>query len=160
MSDIVQVSRPAKSPGQRETGNEVRARAAMIAWCSILAGTLSGLLLGLWSFGGPFPTPDWIGPYDALSRRFLRLAHVAMFALGILHMLVARQITEAPVRPDLDQLAVRAMAVGNVLMPVSLVGAAIWHPLKYLAAIPSIAVTIAVAICALSAIHRHRGDLQ
>ena len=66
-----------------------RSRAATIAWCSILAGALSGMVMGLWSFDGPFPTPEWIGDYDALPRRFLRLAHVAMFALGFLHMLVA-----------------------------------------------------------------------
>ena len=67
--------------------------ASVIAWFSILAGALSGMVMGLWSFDGPVPTPDWIGSYDSLPRRFLRLAHIAMFALGILHFVVARQIT-------------------------------------------------------------------
>ncbi|MDJ1017581.1 MAG: hypothetical protein QNJ35_13800 [Paracoccaceae bacterium] len=136
----------------------IRSRAAMIAWCSILGGALSGMVMGLWSFNGPFPTPDWIGPYDSLPRRFLRLAHIAMFALGILHMLVARQITEAPVRPDLDRLALRSILIGNIGMPAVLIAATIWQPLKYLAAIPSTAVTVAIAICALSAIRRRQGD--
>lgn len=134
-----------------------RSRAATIAWGSILAGALSGMVMGLWSFDGPFPTPEWIGDYDSLPRRFLRLAHVAMFALGILHMLVARQITEAPLRPDLDRLGLWAMAAGNILMPSTLIAAALWEPLKFLTPIPALAVTTAVAIAAFSAIRSQKG---
>ena len=138
----------------------MRSRAAAIAWCSILAGALSGAVMGLWSFDGPFPTPEWIGDYDALPRRFLRLAHVAMFALGFLHMLVARQISEAPISPSMDRLGLNAMAVGNVLMPTILIGAAIWEPLKYLTTLPTIALTTAFAIAALSAIRRFKGEIK
>ncbi|MFQ6549435.1 hypothetical protein AADZ90_015885 [Aestuariibius sp. 2305UL40-4] len=137
-----------------------RSRAAAIAWCSILAGALSGGLMGLWSFDGPVPTPDWIGDYDSLSRRFLRLAHVAMFALGILHMLVARQITEAPLRPDIDRLGLQAMAAGNVLMPTTLIAAAVWEPLKFLTPIPMLALTTALAIAAISAVRNYQGELR
>lgn len=137
-----------------------RSRAAAIAWGSILAGALSGAVMGLWSFGGPFPTPDWIGDYDDLPRRFLRLAHVAMFALGLLHMLVARQITSAPVSPSMDRLGLNAMAAGNILMPTFLIAAAVWEPLKYLTPIPTLALTIAFAfaIAALSAYRQFKGD--
>ncbi|MEL7149716.1 MAG: hypothetical protein AAGK71_03230 [Pseudomonadota bacterium] len=135
-----------------------RSRAAAIAWCSILAGAFSGAVMGLWSFGGPFPTPEWIGDYDSLPRRFLRLAHVAMFALGLLHMLVARQITSAPTRPSLDRLGLNAMAIGNVLMPTFLIAAAVWEPLKYLTPIPTLALTIAFAVAAFSAYRQHKGD--
>lgn len=134
-----------------------RSRAAAIAWGSILAGALSGAVMGLWSFGGPFPTPDWIGAYDDLPRRFLRLAHVAMFALGLLHMLVARQITSAPITPKLDRLGLNAMAAGNILMPTFLIAAAIWEPLKYLTPIPTTALTVAFAIAAWSAYRQYKG---
>ena len=138
----------------------LRSRAIAIAWCSILGGALSGAVMGLWSFGGPFPTPEWIGDYDALPRRFLRLAHVAMFALGFLHMLVARQIAEAPVSPQLDRLAFNAMAIGNITMPTFLIAAAVWEPLKFLTPIPTTALTIAFAIAALSAVRRFKGEAQ
>ena len=137
-----------------------RSRAAAIAWCSILAGALGGMLMGLWSFDGPFPTPEWIGEYDSLPRRFLRLAHVAMFALGVLHMLVARQITMVPLHSVLDRIGLYAMAVGNVLMPTVLIAAALWEPLKYLTPIPTVAVTTAVTIAALSSIRRYKGDVR
>ena len=141
-----------------QKASSLRSRAAAIAWCSILMGALSGAVMGLWSFDGPFPTPEWIGDYDALPRRFLRLAHVAMFALGFLHMLVARQISESPVSPKVDRLGLNAMAIGNVLMPTILIGAALWEPLKYLTTIPTMALTAAFAIAALSAIRRFKGD--
>ncbi|MEP2262316.1 MAG: hypothetical protein ABJI00_12940 [Paracoccaceae bacterium] len=141
-----------------QTAAAVRSRAAAIAWCPILGGALSGAIMGLWSFDGPFPTPEWIGDYDALPRRFLRLAHVAMFALGFLHMLVARQISESPLSPSLDRLGLNTMAAGNILMPIILIGAAIWEPLKYLTTIPTLALTTAFAIAALSAIRRHKGE--
>ncbi len=134
-----------------------RSRATAIAWCSILAGAMSGMVMGLWSFDGPFPTPEWIGEYDSLPRRFLRLAHVAMFALGVLHMLVARQITAAPVSPRIDRIGLDAMAIGNITMPVFLIAAAVWEPMKYLTPIPSTALAIAFGVAVLGAWHQHKG---
>ena len=142
---------------------QARSRATAIAWGSILAGALSGMVMGLWSFDGPFPTPEWIGDYDALPRRFLRLAHVAMFALGVLHMMVARQITTTPTRPRLDHLGLHAMAAGNVLMPTILIAAAVWEPFKYLTPIPSLAISTALAIAAYGAcvrLHVDKGTLE
>lgn len=133
-------------------------RATVIAWGTILAGALSGMLMGLWSFNGPLPTPEWIGDYDSLPRRFLRLAHVAMFALGMLHLLVARQITVAPVGPVLDRIGLWAMAVGNVLMPATLIAAALWEPFKYLTPIPACALTIAFGVAALGSFYQLKGE--
>ncbi len=141
----------------RENAWATSSRAVAIAWCSIVCGALSGLVMGLWSFDGPFPTPEWIGDYDSLPRRFLRLAHVAMFALGVLHMLVARQIAAAPIRPDIDRVALSAMALGNVTMPTVLIGSAIWEPLKFLSPIPALAVTTAVTVAAMSAVRQTQG---
>ena len=132
------------------------ATAGVIAWFSILAGALSGMVMGLWSFDGPIPTPEWIGAYDSLSRRFLRLAHIAMFALGILHFLVARQIAAAPVRPDLDRLALGSMALGNIAMPAVLIAAALWQPFKYLTPVPTLAITVAIVVAAYSSVLQYR----
>ncbi|HKJ61271.1 MAG TPA: hypothetical protein VKA94_04670 [Hyphomicrobiales bacterium] len=131
--------------------------ALAIAWCSILLGAVSGLVLGLWSFGGPFPTPEWIGPYDALPRRFLRLAHVALFALGMLHLMVFRQISATPTSRAADRLALRAMAFGNIAMPLALVSAAWWEPLKYVTPLPALSLTAAFAVAAVGAIRHSMG---
>lgn len=143
-----------------EAGNERSSAAPAIAWSSILAGALTGLALGLWSFGGPFPTPEWIGSYDALPRRFLRLAHVALFALGILHLMTSRQIAATPVAPALDRLALRAVAFGNIAMPLALIAAAVWEPMKYLTPFPALGLTFAFSVAAIGAVRhstvRHR----
>ena len=143
-------------PVRSENGAAPAAIAGVIAWLSILAGALSGMVMGLWSFDGPVPTPDWIGSYDSLPRRFLRLAHIAMFALGILHFLVARQITASPVRPDLDRLALGSMALGNIAMPTVLIVAAVWQPFKYLTPVPTLAITVAVVLAAYSSVLQYR----
>ena len=48
-------------------------------WISILAGVLMGLFMGL-----KFQSDTWLGGYGSLSRRMVRLAHVALVALGML----------------------------------------------------------------------------
>ena len=50
------------------------------------------------------------------------------------------------------------MAIGNVLMPTTLIAAAIWEPLKFLTPIPTVALTTAFAIAALSAVRQYKGD--
>ena len=114
-------------------------------------------MLGLWSFGGPVATPEWIGPYDALPRRFLRLAHIALFALGMLHLMVFRQISARPTSPTIDRMALRAMAFGNIGMPLALIAAAWWEPLKYLTPLPAFALTAAFAVAAAGAIKHSIG---
>ena len=142
---------PAASlPARVPTGVNVDL-AAKIAWCSILAGALSGAVMGLWSFNGPFPVPEAIGDYDSLPRRFIRLSHIAMFALGMLHMMVVRQIAARPVRPDIDRVGAVSAAVGNIALPLVLIAAAFWEPAKYLTAIPVTALTVAFAVATLSA---------
>ncbi len=138
------------------TANAKRSAAA-IAWVSILLGALSGMVLGLWSFEGPVRTPDWIGPYDSLPRRFLRLARIALFALGMLYLFVARQVTEAPVGPEIARIALFMMGLGTVAMPAVLIGAALWEPIKFLSAIPAFAITTAVFIAAVSALRQTEG---
>lgn len=132
------------------------ARAQAIGWVSILCGALSGMVMGLWSFEGPFAPPEWIGAYDDLPRRFLRLAHVAMFALGGLHIMVAKRIGASPMPRRHKLSAYLAMATGNILMPTVLIGAALWAPLKYLATVPATALAIVFVIVAQDAIKAAR----
>ena len=134
------------------------ARAYAIAWISILCGALSGMVMGLWSFEGPFSTPYWIGEYDDLPRRFLRLAHVAMFALGALHIMIVKWIASSAMKDPRKITAYVSMAAGNILMPTLLIGAAIWAPMKYLTVLPATALAVAFFIVALDAFRAARRD--
>lgn len=52
-------------------------------WGIILAGFLSGAILGL-----GFHRPEFLGGYDSFRRRMLRLGHIACCALGMLNLIV------------------------------------------------------------------------
>lgn len=129
-------------------------RAHAIAWASITCGAISGMIMGLWSFGGPFAVPEWIGEYDALPRRFLRLAHIAFFALGILHIMMAKRLegSDMPDRPR--TIAYISMAFGNALLPIVLIGAAVFEPVKYLSPFPVSALSLAFLLIAHDAMRQ------
>jgi hypothetical protein len=129
-----------------------------IAWTSLLLGAASGLVIGLWSFGGPLPEPDWVGGYTELPRRLLRLGHIALFALGMINFMLTRQLAGSDLGKGTIRLALAAMNLGNVGMPVLLFAAVVRPEVKYLLALPALAVALALAIAATAAWRqwRHR----
>lgn len=127
-------------------------RNRMIGWVSMALGAGSGLMLGLWSFSGPVPTPDWLGDYDNVSRRLVRLGHIAFFGLGILNILLARELPHLALSTAAQRLALRAMNFGNIFLPLTLWAAGVYHPLKYLMPFPATSVFVALLVAAIGAI--------
>ena len=123
-----------------------------VGWTSLAVGALTGLVLGIWSFGGPVPVPEWIGEYDTLSRRLLRLGHIAFFGLGILNIMLARHLGRSRSVSYPKVLALTSMNFGNVFLPITLIGASIFEPVKYLMSLPALAVSLALVIGAHVAI--------
>jgi len=122
-----------------------------IGWTSLVAGIATGLVMGLWSFDGPAPVPGWLGDYDDLSRRLARLGHIAFIGLGILNILLSRELTALALGPGARRIAAAAMNVGNVLLPLALLAAAAWHPAKYATAVPALCVFVAMGLAAWGA---------
>jgi hypothetical protein len=58
--------------------HQIRQLSRAIALTSLMLGAASGLVLGLWAFGGPLPKPAWFGDYGETSRRLFRLGHIAI----------------------------------------------------------------------------------
>jgi len=56
-------------------------RLAFGSWMLVCAGMIIGLIMGIYSFGGPVPSP--IGDYNAFPRVILRDVHVMLLATGI-----------------------------------------------------------------------------
>ena len=112
-----------------------------LALTSLLLGAVSGLAMGLWSFGGPLPEPAWIGGYGDLPRRLIRLAHIALFALGMINLMLARQQAALDLPAPTARLALAAMNLGNLLMPTLLVATVFLPAAKYLLALPALAQT-------------------
>lgn len=129
----------------------------LIGWTSTAVGAATGLLLGLWSFDGPVQVPAWLGDYSDTSRRLARLGHIAWFGLGILNLLLARELPELRLNPKAKRLAAWAMNFGNVFLPLTLFAAAYYRPLKYLMPWPALSVLLALTLAACGSTFRKDG---
>lgn len=122
-----------------------------VGWTSLAVGVATGLAMGLWSFDGPVGVPEWLGAYDATSRRLVRLGHIAFLGLGILDILLARELPRLDLGEAAKRLASRAMVLGNALLPVTLFAAGACRPLKYVLPLPATAVFVALVLAAKGA---------
>ncbi len=99
-------------------------------WISILTGVLMGLYMG-WKF----QSDTWLGGYGSLSRRMVRLAHVALVALGMLNILLAGTLEDVVLPTMLARTASWAMIAGAVLMPACCISIAFgWRRFEIFAA--------------------------
>ena len=122
-----------------------------VGWASIAVGIAVGLVLGMWSFDGPMPTPEWIGAYADTSRRLIRLGHIAFIGLGLLNILLDHELTRTALGATTRALASRLMIAGNVLLPVALIAAGAWRPIKYTLPVPAMCVFGAMVLAAWGA---------
>ncbi len=114
----------------------------------MVLGSRVGRALGLWSFDGPLTVPAWLGEYDSTPRRLVRLGHIAWLGLGILNVLVGRELAGIALSPGQRRLASVTMNIGNVLLPLTLFAAAVVPPIKYGMGLPATCVFIALALVA------------
>ena len=119
-----------------------------IGWVSTCLGAATGLVMGLWSFDGPFSVPGWLGEYDQTARRLARLGHIAWFGLGILNLFVAGELRRSALSVWGRRTASWAMNFGNVFLPLTLFAAAAYRPLKYFMTAPALAVFLALSVTA------------
>jgi len=82
-------------------------------WLSVLAGLVMGLYMGM-----KFQREDWLGGYNAFPRRMVRLAHVALVALGMLNILFAQSAARQRLNPTLAHVASISFMGAAVLMPI------------------------------------------
>ncbi len=115
-------------------------------WMWMILGITSGSIIGMWSFGGPMKTPNGYHNYSDLSRRLVRLAHIAMFALPMISILYGQYIDTVPLNAELKTLGSYSMIVCMIGIPTFLIGASFVHIIKYLEVIPVSAGFIALSI--------------
>ncbi len=130
----------------------------VVAWLSLAAGAGTGLIMGLWSFDGPVAAPAWIGNYGATPWRLLRLGHIAFFGLGILNLLLVQNLPTFSMGQRATRAVLGCMNFGNVFLPLTLIGAAAFHPLKYLMPFPALSVFVALCLAAGGAWLRFRSS--
>lgn len=123
-------------------------RNRIVGWTSLAVGIGVGLVMGLWSFDGPMEPPAWIGEYADTSRRLIRLGHIAFIGLGLIDILIERELLRSALGRAGRATASWSMVIGNVLLPVALFGAAAYRPLKYFMAVPAGSVFVALILAA------------
>jgi len=102
-----------------------------LGWLSATLGFVSGAWIGM-----RFDKADWLGGYNALRRRMIRLGHIALVALGALNVLFAQRAAHLSLTPQLTSVASTALLIGCFSMPACCFLHA-WRPVfKPLFAIP------------------------
>lgn len=81
-------------------------------WGWLFLAILLAMGMGLFSF-----TPDWLGGYTALPRRFLRLAHISFMALSLTNVLYGLCIDRVSLPITAKKIGSYCMVLAAVLMP-------------------------------------------
>jgi predicted exporter len=105
-------------------------------WIGILAGVLSGGLIGLF-----FHQETWMGGYASYRRRLMRLGHVAFFGLGFLNIAFAATSNQLFLQGRWLAMASWLLIFAAASMPVCCFLAAWRKPLRHLFPIPVLSMT-------------------
>jgi hypothetical protein len=118
-------------------------RYAPLAWSLIVAGFLSGALLGL-----RFHEEGFAGGYASLQRRLLRLGHIACIALGLIALELLRTAAQLPSAP---RWIAPAFLAGALLMPATCFLSA-WRIRMRHAFVLPVALLVAPAVALIAAL--------
>lgn len=118
-------------------------------WLGMLAGVLSGAVLGLF-----FHRDDWMGGYDSYRRRLTRLGHISFFGLGFLNLLFAATSAELSLRGSSLSIASWALLLGAITMPVCCFLSAWRKPMRHLFPVPVLSVTTGILAILIGGLKR------
>ena len=107
----------------------------LVGWIAMLAGALSGAVLGLF-----FDRDGWAGGYGSFRRRMLRLGHISFFGIGFLNLLFGLTLTAVSLPPTYSRIASAGFLVAVIAMPACCFLTAWKKPLRHLFPIPVLAV--------------------
>lgn len=126
-------------------------------WVTIVCGAISGSVIMAWSFSGPFsPPPGW-DDYVSLSRRLMRLAHVAFFMLPLINIVLGKELDQIALSDRWKNITSWCAIVGMIGIPVGLMLAAIIHPdLKYIASLPVSLLLLSLTLMAVGKVRSTR----
>jgi hypothetical protein len=108
-------------------------------WLGMLAGVLSGAIIGLY-----FHQDEWMGGYTSYRRRLTRLGHISFFGLGFLNLIFAATAGQLLLGRAYLGTASGALILGAITMPTCCFLSAWRKPLRHLFPIPVISVTVGI----------------
>lgn len=121
----------------------------MGGWVGMLAGVLSGAVIGLF-----FHREDWMGGYDSYRRRLTRLGHISFFGLGFLNLFFAMTVRDLDLAGSWLAVGSWALMLGAVTMPLCCFLSAWRKPWRHLFPVPVLAVTAGIVSILLGGYQR------
>lgn len=113
----------------------------IFGWCWLFLGIIGAMWLGLYAF-----TPDWLGGYISLSRRLLRLAHVAVMALSLTNILYGLCLDRTGLTLRLKRIGSFTMIITAIGMPFACLASIYKSSFEIFFSIPVISFCLAVII--------------
>ncbi|MFN2202181.1 MAG: hypothetical protein ACK2UO_13295 [Caldilineaceae bacterium] len=113
----------------------------LAGWLGFAGGALSGAVIGV-----RFHEDGWAGGYSSFRRRLLRLGHIAFFGIGLLNIALAYSVTVLALPSSIVFVAVTAMVVAGIGMPLTCFLTAWRKPFRHLFPIPVAAVMISAGL--------------
>jgi hypothetical protein len=119
-----------------------------LGWAFMIVGIFMGSIMGMYAFKGPLKAPKGHEDYTSLARRMIRLAHIAFVALPMISILYGMCIDTAHLSENLKHVGSYAMIFGMLGVPILLIAASFYNPIKYLEVFPVSAIFAALGIIA------------
>ncbi len=113
----------------------------LFGWVWMCFGFLFGLTLGLWA-----EKDDWLGGYASVTRRYLRLGHVAFIALSMVNILYGRELGSVTLPDSVKNAGSGLMIFGAAGVPLACISAAFARRTKYLLPLPAVALLIGTVV--------------
>jgi hypothetical protein len=110
-------------------------------WAWMCLGLIFGMILGMWAEG-----EKWLGGYASITRRYLRLAHVAFIALSIINILYGKELATVDLPMPLKNIASYLMMFGAAGVPLTCISAAFFRKTRYFLPLPALAVFAGTSI--------------
>lgn len=142
---------------QARSAHRTGALNACIGWTGIALGLAAALWIGMWAFAGPMPAPSGFESYDALPRRLLRLAHIAAVAVGVLNVLLGRELPRLALSPKWKSACSWLAIAAWPGLTLVLAAAAFVPEAKYALPAGALALTSSMTIAAAGAWRRWAG---
>ena len=113
----------------------------VFGWIWMSLGFILGMTMGIWAEG-----KEWLGGYTSVTRRYLRLGHIAFIALSIINILYGKELPLADISDTMKNIGSYLMIFGAVGVPVTCVSAAFIRKTKYFLPLPASALLTGVII--------------
>ena len=91
----------------------------VFGWIWMCLGFILGMTMGIWAEG-----KQWLGGYASVTRRYLRLGHIAFIALSIINILYGKELASVDLSDNMKNIGSFLMIFGAVGVPVTCVSAA------------------------------------